>query len=129
VIPLSPGVRIYLAPGATDMRKSFTGLSAVVERLLQRDPLSGHLFAFCNRRRNLLKVLFWDGTGLWVLAKRLEKGTFAWPAPPKKGPLTLSSEELVALLGGLDVSQAPRRDWWRRDPTFATAPRAPVLPS
>ena len=69
--------RIYLAVAATDMRKSFEGLSGLIREKLSQEPLSGHLFLFCNQPRNRLKVVFWDGHGLWVCAKRLEKGRFS----------------------------------------------------
>jgi len=114
-LPLVPGLRVYVAPGATDMRKSFNGLVAATREVLGQDPLSGHLFAFCNRRRTLLKVLLWDGTGFWVFAKRLERGTFAWPKPsPTARSVSLSSEELAALLGGFALDPRTRRRWWRR---------------
>ena len=71
--------RIYLASGATDMRKGFEGLYGMARDRLQCDPLSGHVFLFANAQRNRLKLLFWDGSGLWVCAKRLEKGRFRWP--------------------------------------------------
>ena len=71
--------RVYLALGATDMRKGFEGLHGLVRQRLELDPLSGQLFLFCNRSRTRLKVLFWDGRGLWECAKRLEKGRFRWP--------------------------------------------------
>ncbi len=80
MIGLGAATRIYLAAGVTDLRKSFDGLYGIVEELLELDPLSGALFVFCNRSHNRLKVLYWDGSGLCVLAKRLEKGTFRWPA-------------------------------------------------
>jgi len=80
VFGLGPATRIYLAAGVTDMRKGFEGLYGLVRDRLSCDPLSGHLFLFCNGQRNRLKVLVWDGTGLWVCAKRLEKGRFTWPA-------------------------------------------------
>src|SRR5258708_15851318 len=71
--------RIYLAAGATDMRKGFEGLYGMARDRLLCDPLSGHVFLFANAQRNRLKLLFWDGIGLWVCAKRLEKGRFHWP--------------------------------------------------
>ncbi|HBP18693.1 MAG TPA: IS66 family insertion sequence hypothetical protein, partial [Planctomycetes bacterium] len=67
-IPFAPGLRVFVAPGITDMRKSFNGLVAATREILEEDPLSGHLFAFCNRRRTLIKLLLWDGTGFWVFA-------------------------------------------------------------
>ena len=76
---LGPATRIYLAAGVTDMRKGFEGLYGLVRDRLSCEPLSGHLFLFCNAQRNRLKVLVWDGSGLWVCAKRLEKGRFTWP--------------------------------------------------
>ena len=71
---LGPATHIYLAAGATDMRKGFEGLYGLVRDRLQCEPLSGHVFLFANAQRNRLKLLFWDGSGLWVCAKRLEKG-------------------------------------------------------
>ena len=118
MLSLSAGVPVHFALGATDMRKSFNGLIALTQRELQRDPLSGHVFAFCNRRRNLLKLLFWDGTGFWVLAKRLESGTFAWPRSAQDRP---GSEDLAVILAGLDPAKVTRRGWWRLDPTGVAA--------
>ena len=86
--------RVYLALGATDMRKGFEGLHGLVRQRLELDPLSGHLFLFCNRSRTRLKVLFWDGSGLWVCAKRLEKGRFSWPqvsGPTAKAAIAMPS--------------------------------------
>jgi transposase len=117
MIPFGPATRIFLAPGPTDMRRSFDGLAEMVRQRLGDDPLSGHLFVFTNRRRNRLKVPVWDGSGLWVCAKRLEEGTFRWPAPePPETKVRLSAEELALLLGGLDWPQAARRRWWRKLP-------------
>lgn len=111
---LGPATRIYLAAGATDMRKGFEGLYGLVRDRLLCDPLSGHVFLFLNAQRNRLKLLFWDGSGLWVCAKRLEKGRFRWPAvEDEQVKLVLSPEELVLLLGGIDLSQAERRRWHR----------------
>jgi transposase len=107
--------RVYLAVGATDMRKGFEGLHGLVRQRLELDPLSGHLFLFCNRTRTRLKVLFWDGSGLWVCAKRLEKGRFNWPDASEQS-VTINGEELSLLLGGIDLSKTRRRTWWRREP-------------
>ncbi len=74
--------RVYLAAGATDLRKSFDTLAGVVRESLRLGPLSGHLFVFTNSRKNRIKILFWDNTGWWVCAKRLEVGTLAWPVSP-----------------------------------------------
>jgi transposase len=79
VLTISPATQIYLAAGPTDMRKSFYTLAAVVRNELDLDPLTGALFAFCNRRKNLVKILVWQRGRYLLLAKRLERGTFAWP--------------------------------------------------
>jgi transposase len=114
VFGLGPATRIYLASGATDMRKGFDGLYGLVRDCLLCEPLSGHLFLFSNARRNRLKLLFYDGSGLWVCAKRLEKGRFQWPRMASgEVKVILSPEELVLLLGGIDLSQAERRRWHR----------------
>ena len=76
-----PATRIYLAVGATDMRKGFEGLYGLVRDRLQGSPLSGHVFLFCNAARNRLKLLVWDGSGLWICAKKLSRGRFCWPQP------------------------------------------------
>ncbi len=73
---LGPATRIYLASGATDLRKSFEGLSDLARHQFEQDPLSGHVFVFSNHRKNRIKLLYWDGSGLWVCAKRLEQGCF-----------------------------------------------------
>jgi transposase len=113
MLSISAATQVYLVAGATDMRKSFNGLMAIVKNELQQDVLSGHIFAFSNRRRNRVKLLFWDRSGLWVCAKRLERGTFAWPQEPQ-GSIELSPDELTLLLGGIDLQDAERRDWYRR---------------
>ncbi|MGC9199799.1 MAG: IS66 family insertion sequence element accessory protein TnpB [Acidobacteriaceae bacterium] len=105
--------RIYLAPGAADMRKGFDGLYGLVRDQLLCDPLSGHLFLFSNAQRNRLKIIFFDGTGLWVCAKRIEKGRVPWPAVDQdQRKVVLSQEEL--LLGGIDLAQTRERKWYRR---------------
>ncbi|MDC3378884.1 IS66 family insertion sequence element accessory protein TnpB [Planctomycetota bacterium] len=128
-LPVTPGLRVYVAPGVTDMRKSFNGLVAATRQVLGADPLSGALFGFCNRRRTLVKFLLWDGTGYWVFAKRLERGTFAWPKPGRDDEkVVLSGEELAALLGGFVLDLSTRRRWWGRDrePTSAVLPEGRV---
>jgi transposase len=112
---LGPATRIYLGAGATDMRKGFEGLYGLVRDQLQVEPLSGHIFVFSNAQRNRLKLLFWDGSGLWVCAKRLEKGRFRWPASVSgQAKVVLSHEELALLLGGIDLAGSRRRAWFRR---------------
>lgn len=112
---IGPATRIYLAAGKTDMRKGFDGLLALVRDRLSCEPLSGHVFIFCNAHRNRLKVIFWDGTGLWVCAKRLEKGCFRWPeAGDGQTKIQLSQEELTLLLGGIDLAATRQRAWYRR---------------
>jgi len=115
MLTLLPSVRVFLAVGVTDMRKSFDGLTEITRQVIGQDPLSGHLFLFCNRRRDRIKVLCWDGSGLWLLHKRLEKGTFAWPAVNDRGrALELRAEELGLLLGGLDLKDTTKRHWYQR---------------
>ncbi len=116
MIPLGPATRIFLAAGATDLRKSFDGLSDLVRHQFKEDPLSGHLFVFSNRPRTRLKMIYWDGSGLWVCAKRLEKGCFRWPrtAEGDAGSLRVLAEELTMLLAGVDLEKTRTRDWWRR---------------
>jgi len=103
-----------VAAGATDMRKNFEGLYGLVRDRLLCDPLSGHIFLFSNAQRNRLKLLFWDGSGLWVCAKRLEKGRFRWPeVASQQVKVVLTQEELALLLGGIDLRQTERRRWHR----------------
>ena len=116
MLSLPTSVRIYLARGCTDMRKSIDGLSAVTRQLLEQDPLSGHLFVFCNRRRDRIKILYWEESGFWLLHKRLEKGTFAWPLPSESADkqVELRASDLAALLGGIDLGKARKRPWYSR---------------
>lgn len=99
------------------MRKGFEGLYGLVRDRLLCDPLSGHLFLFCNGQRNRLKILVWDGSGLWVCAKRLEKGRFGWPQSRHgQDKVLLNHEELSLLLGGIDLEQTRKRPWYRVSP-------------
>ncbi len=98
--------RVYLACGHTDMRKSINGLSVIVQEVFGLDLFERALFVFCNRSRNRLKILEWDGDGFWLHFKRLEKGRFRWPeAVDEAKTMTLSSEELAHLLGGPGLEQ------------------------
>jgi transposase len=99
------------------MRKGFNGLHALVTERLGEDPRAGSLFVFSNRRHSRLKILYWDGSGLWVMSKRLEKGTFSWPksTEPKAMKLSLSPEALVMLTDGVDLRGARLRPWYERD--------------
>src|ERR1700752_235347 len=108
--------RVYVAIGATDMRKGFEGLFGIVRDRLMIDPLSGHVFVFCNARKNRLKVLYWDGSGLWICSKRLEKGRFSWPAQgDDQGRVRMSSEELTLLVGGIELSRSRKKEWYRKE--------------
>ena len=108
-----PGTRIFLVAGPTDLRKGFRGLPAIVQNEVGKDPLSGQIFLFSNRKRNCVKVLYWDSNGYWVCSKRLQKGTFSWPEVGGMS-LEMTREELVLLLGGIDLSETKRRRWYRR---------------
>jgi len=114
VLSLSRRTRVWAALGATDMRKSYDTLAEVVRRVIGEDPLSGDVFVFCNGARNRIKVLCFDRGGFWLLARRLEKGTFAWPRESARGPVTMRAEDLMLLLGGLDPSRFQRRVWYER---------------
>ena len=112
---LGPATRIYVALGATDLRKGFDGLYGIVRDRLGLEVRSGHLFLFANARRNRLKILYWDGSGLWSCAKRLERGRFSWPvAEDQSNQVRLSHEELSLLLGGIDLKGTRRKDWYRK---------------
>lgn len=127
MLQLGAATKIYLAAGVTDMRKSFDTLCGVVRSWqeqseeAQPDPLSGHLFVFCNRRRDRIKILFFDGSGLVLVAKRLERGSFSWPTSSsgeqgeRPGKHVIDQHELALLLGGVDLSRTSKRRWWRKE--------------
>jgi transposase len=104
------GKLVYLACGRTDMRKSINGLAAIVEQSFALDLFGGALFAFCNGKRDRIKVLEWDGDGFWLHFKRLEKGHFRWPVEDSEPTIVLTSEELAILLDGAKVERKLRRD-------------------
>jgi transposase len=115
MILLPAGTNIWIAAGITDMRRGFTGLSAFVQTVLEQNPFGGHVFVFRGRRGDLIKVLWWDGDGLCLFAKRLERGRFVWPQA-SEGTIALSPAQLSMLLEGID---------WRR-PVRTAAPSAAV---
>lgn len=110
MLNVTAATRVFVAVMPVDLRGSFNRLAALTRTVLAQDPLSGHWFVFTNRRRNRVKILFWDGSGLWVCAKRLERGRFSWPQEAASAA-RLRGEELVALLTGLEVR--PKRGWYR----------------
>jgi transposase len=107
---LPRGVKVHLALGHTDMRKGIDGLAMLVQAVLRQDPFSGHLFVFRGRKANLIKIVYWDGTGLCLFTKRLEQGVFLWPPDDPGETVTLSSEQLSMLIDGIDW-RAPDRRW------------------
>jgi transposase len=113
---LSAAVRVYLATEPTDMRKSFDGWAALASGRLALDPLSGHLFVFINKRRDRIKILYWDRDGMAVWAKRLERGTFRIPAAAADR-VEMTTAELAALLAGIDLNTARRRVRYSRPTT------------
>jgi len=108
----SAATRVFVATTPIDLRASFNRLFGFAQSVLRQDPLSGHWFVFTNQQRNRVKVLFWDGSGLWVCAKRLERGRFSWPRNGDESCARLRGEELIALLSGLEVRQ--KAGWYRR---------------
>ncbi len=115
MITIPAGTRIWIAAGVTDLRRGFTGLSAVVQMTLEQDPFGGHVFVFRGRRGDLIKVLWWDGDGLCLFAKRLERGRFVWPKA-ESGTVPLTRAQLSMLLEGID---------WRR-PVRTASPQMAV---
>jgi transposase len=104
------GKRVYLACGVTDMRKAINGLTAMVEQSFKLDLFDEAVFVFCNRNRNRLKIILWDGDGFWLLFKRLEKGRFRWPTKEGESTMTLTAEELQILIGGAKVELKLKRN-------------------
>ncbi len=114
MLTVPPAVRIFLATGATDLRRSIDGLAMLVRERCGLDPLSGHFFVFRNRRGDRLKILVWDSSGFWILYKRLEQGTFAWPDEADADAVTITSRDLAVLLSGVDLTHTRRRHWYDR---------------
>jgi len=110
MLSIVSGTKIFMAADPTDMRKGFDALQGLVTSSLEKDPLSGHLFLFINRRRDKLKILYWDRDGLAIWYRRLEEGTYQVPAISKdQKSVELRSEELTMLLRGIDLSSVRRR--------------------
>ena len=115
MLTLSSQVKVFLALAPTDMRKSFDSLAALIEETLQLDPLSGHLFVFRSRRGDRLKILYWDPQGYTLWYRRLEAGTFRFPAPQEgQSSLAISATELAMLLDGVELSSVRRRPRYQR---------------
>jgi len=116
VVSLPSRVRVYIANEPTDMRKSFDGLSAIVQHRFDRDPFDGDVFAFFNRRRDRVKILLWDRNGFWIAMKRLERGTFdSWrPRGDDRTHVEIERTQLVMLLEGIDVKKAEFRRQFAR---------------
>ena len=115
MISLPSGTTIWIAAGVTDLRRGFTGLSAIAQTVLEQNPFAGHVFVFRGKRGDLIKLLWWDGDGLCLFAKRLERGRFIWPQA-EQGVVSLSRAQLSMLLEGID---------WRR-PMRTAAPSIAV---
>ncbi|MFM9091021.1 MAG: IS66 family insertion sequence element accessory protein TnpB [Verrucomicrobiota bacterium] len=107
-------LKIHLALEPVDMRKQFNGLWSVAEQRLGEDPRQGALFVFTNRGRDRIKLLYWDGSGVWVFAKRLEQGRFTWPVGSDRVKLNLAPEALTMLLAGIDLREGCKKAWYER---------------
>ncbi len=114
MISLAPGTKVFLACRPVDLRNGFDGLAAKAQQIIGVDPFSGHLFIFRGKRGDYFKGLYWDGSGLWLIAKRLEKGRFVWP-PIVDGAMTLTPAQFSVLVEAMD---------WRR----TIAPPLPAQP-
>jgi transposase len=114
MLTFSASQRIYLAVEPVDMRKQFNGLWTLAAEKLREDPLGGALFVFTNKERDRVKILCWDGTGVWVAAKRLEKGRFSWPAMNGSTKISLEPAALAMLLAGIDLKDGCKKAWYER---------------
>lgn len=111
MIVIPAGVQVHLALGYTDMRKGLDGLATLIQEHLKKDPFSGHLFVFRGKNASLLKILFWDGTGLCLFTKRIDRAKFMWPRTTEPGgTVMLTPAQLAMLIEGIDW-RAPERFW------------------
>jgi transposase len=110
-------LKVFVALEPCDMRKGFGGLYSLATERLGEDPRQGAVYVFINRRHNRLKILYWDGSGMWVMSKRLEQGCFSWPrnVEPGRTKLKLSAEALALLTDGIDLHGAKMRPWYERE--------------
>jgi len=117
VLSFTGSLKVWIALEPCDMRKGFGGLYALASERLGEDPKQGAIFVFSNRRHTRLKILYFDGTGLWLLCKRLEAGTYSWPksVEPGQTKLSLTPEALAMLTDGIDLRGAKMRPWYQRD--------------
>jgi transposase len=118
MLSFSGSLKVFVAVEACDMRKGFNGLHALVTERLGEDLKQGALFVFSNRRHTRLKIIYWDGTGIWVLTKRLEAGTFSWPKnlESETTKFKLTPQALAMLTDGVDLRGAKMRPWYEREP-------------
>jgi len=117
MLSFAGSLKVFVALEPCDMRKGFEGLYALASERLKEDPRQGAVFVFSNRRHTRLKLLYWDGTGIWLMCKRLEQGTFSWPrnVEPGQTKMKLSAEALVMLTDGVDLHGAKLKPWYQRD--------------
>jgi transposase len=117
MLSFTGSLKVFVALEPIDMRKGFEGLHAAVSEKLKADVRGGALFAFTNKKRTRLKILYWDKTGLWLMTKRLEQGTFTWPrsAEPGATRISLAPEAFAMLTDGIDMHAARMRPWYERE--------------
>ena len=113
MLNFSSNQRIYLAVEPVDMRKQFNGLWAMASERLSESPFDGAMFCFTNKEKDRVKILFWDGSGVWVFAKRLEKGRFSWPKTAGV-KIDLDPTALTMLLSGIDLKDGAKKAWFER---------------
>jgi transposase len=120
MLSFTGGLKVWVAVDACDMRKGYDGLTSLVNQRFEMQAQSGALYVFANRTRTRLKILYWDGTGLWVMGKRLEKGRFSWPkaSDQKQVKLQMRPEALAMLTDGIELRGAKMKPWYERDDEF-----------